>query len=73
MGEHLDQYWRDLNLAGQPGGLVQFWQQFGYLSGTADWALSPSNEERYLKKRLMSVNIILQCGESIFIFVSFQL
>lgn len=59
MGEHMDQYWRDLNLAAQPGGLVQFWQQFGYISN--DWNLAPSEEERFIKKRLMSVNLTLQC------------
>lgn len=63
MGEHLDQYWKDLNPSGQPGGLVQFWQQFGYSDGTAEWAAPPSNEEKFVKKRLMSVNITLQCGK----------
>uniref|UniRef100_A0A915KTV1 CW-type domain-containing protein n=1 Tax=Romanomermis culicivorax TaxID=13658 RepID=A0A915KTV1_ROMCU len=59
MGEHMDQYWRDLNLAAQPGGLIQFWQQFGYIQN--DWNLPPANDEKYIKKRLMSVNLTLQC------------
>lgn len=65
MGEHMEQYWRDLNLAAQPGGLLQFWHQFGYVSN--DWTLPPSDDDKFIKKRLMSVNLTLQCGK---IFIS---
>jgi hypothetical protein len=64
MGDHLNQYWNDLDLAAQPGGVLQFWEQFGYPSGV-DRSLPPSNDERFLKKRLMNVSLTLQCGKSI--------
>lgn len=61
MGEHMDQYWKDLNLAAQPGGLIQFWQQFGYIS--TDWHVPPSDDDKFIKKRLMCVNLTVQCGK----------
>ncbi|XP_028566302.2 ATPase MORC2 isoform X2 [Podarcis muralis] len=57
MGEHLAQYWKDVEIAQK--GISKFWDDFGYLS--ANWNQPPSNELRYKRRRAMEIPTTIQC------------
>ncbi|KAL5016011.1 hypothetical protein ScPMuIL_005600 [Solemya velum] len=57
MGDHMIQYWKDVNIAQQ--GITKFWESFGYVSQT--WRDPPSSDNKFLRKRSMQINITLQC------------
>ncbi|XP_042297970.1 ATPase MORC2 isoform X2 [Sceloporus undulatus] len=57
MGEHLAQYWKDVEIAQK--GISKFWDDFGYLS--ASWNQPPSNELRYKRRRSMEIPTTIQC------------
>ncbi|KAG8146119.1 putative MORC family CW-type zinc finger protein [Naja naja] len=57
MGEHLAQYWKDIEIAQK--GISKFWDDFGYLS--ANWNQPPSNELRYKRRRAMEIPTTIQC------------
>ncbi|KAL8180558.1 UNVERIFIED_CONTAM: MORC CW-type zinc finger protein 2A, partial [Gekko kuhli] len=57
MGEHLAQYWKDVEIAQK--GIIKFWDDFGYLS--ANWNPPPSNELRYKRRRAMEIPMTIQC------------
>ncbi|XP_060607926.1 ATPase MORC2-like [Ruditapes philippinarum] len=57
MGEHMVQYWKDLNIAQQ--GVLKFWENFGYVSQR--WKDPPSDDPKYVRKRAMQINVTLQC------------
>ncbi|KAL4224082.1 ATPase morc2 [Mactra antiquata] len=57
MGEHMVQYWKDLNIAQQ--GVLKFWESFGYVSQR--WKDPPSDDPKYVRKRAMQINVTLQC------------
>ncbi|XP_053135226.1 ATPase MORC2 isoform X2 [Hemicordylus capensis] len=57
MGEHLAQYWKDVEIAQK--GIIKFWDDFGYLS--ANWNQPPSNELRYKRRRAMEIPTTIQC------------
>uniref|UniRef100_A0A3P8TYY4 MORC family CW-type zinc finger 2 n=1 Tax=Amphiprion percula TaxID=161767 RepID=A0A3P8TYY4_AMPPE len=59
MGEHLAQYWKDINIAQK--GIVKFWDEFGYLS--ASWSAPPSSELRYKRRRAMEIPLTIQCDK----------
>uniref|UniRef100_A0A8C6HUM4 Microrchidia 2B n=1 Tax=Mus spicilegus TaxID=10103 RepID=A0A8C6HUM4_MUSSI len=57
MGEHLAQYWKDIEIAQH--GIIKFWDEFGYLS--ANWNRPPSDELHFKRKRAMQVPTTIQC------------
>ncbi|ESO07540.1 hypothetical protein HELRODRAFT_130000, partial [Helobdella robusta] len=57
MGEHMLQYWRDIDIAQQ--GVSKFWENFGYIS--PNWHALPSSDPKYVRKRTAKVQITLQC------------
>ncbi|XP_063000328.1 ATPase MORC2 isoform X2 [Elgaria multicarinata webbii] len=57
MGEHLAQYWKDVEIAQK--GIIKFWDDFGYLS--ANWNQPPSNDLRYKRRRAMEIPTTIQC------------
>ncbi|XP_071945002.1 ATPase MORC2A-like isoform X2 [Antedon mediterranea] len=57
MGEHMVQYWRDTAIASQ--GVTKYWEDFGYIS--SNWKDMPSNDSKYLRKRAMQLQTMLQC------------
>ncbi|KAJ6656701.1 hypothetical protein lerEdw1_003588 [Lerista edwardsae] len=57
MGEHLAQYWKDVEIAQK--GISKFWDDFGYIS--ANWNQPPSNELRYKRRRAMEIPTTIQC------------
>lgn len=57
MGEHMVQYWKDMEIAQQ--GVTKFWESFGYVS--PNWRDLPSNDPKYVRKRTAQVQITLQC------------
>ncbi|XP_077164769.1 ATPase MORC2 [Paroedura picta] len=57
MGEHLAQYWKDIEIAQK--GISKFWDDFGYLS--ANWNQPPSNDLRYKRRRAMEIPTTIQC------------
>ncbi|KAH3882973.1 hypothetical protein DPMN_006920, partial [Dreissena polymorpha] len=57
MGEHMVQYWKDLNIAQQ--GVLKFWESFGYISQR--WKDEPSMDPKFVRKRAMQINVTLQC------------
>ncbi|XP_060105054.1 ATPase MORC2 [Heteronotia binoei] len=57
MGEHLAQYWKDIEIAQK--GISKFWDDFGYLS--ANWNQPPSDELRYKRRRAMEIPTTIQC------------
>ncbi|XP_032242362.2 ATPase MORC2A isoform X2 [Nematostella vectensis] len=59
LGEHLDHYWSECPIASQ--GPKKFWETYGYLSEKLQE--SPSNEPRYLRKRMMDSTIYVQCDK----------
>ncbi|XP_052799923.1 ATPase MORC2-like isoform X2 [Mya arenaria] len=59
MGEHMVQYWKDLNIAQQ--GVLKFWESFGYVSQR--WKDLPSHDPKFVRKRAMQINITLQCDK----------
>ncbi|XP_078237691.1 ATPase MORC2 isoform X2 [Pogona vitticeps] len=57
MGEHLVQYWKDIEIAQK--GIAKFWDDFGYIS--AKWDQPPSSELRYKRRRAMEIPTTIQC------------
>ncbi|XP_052075180.1 ATPase MORC2-like isoform X1 [Mytilus californianus] len=57
MGEHMEQYWKDIGIGNQ--GVTTFWENFGYVSHS--WKDPPSGDIKYQRKRAMQVNTTLQC------------
>ncbi|XP_070619238.1 LOW QUALITY PROTEIN: ATPase MORC2 [Erythrolamprus reginae] len=57
MGEHLAQYWKDIEIAQK--GISKFWDDFGYLS--ANWNQPPSNDLSYKRRRAMEIPTTIQC------------
>uniref|UniRef100_A0ABM0MBF8 MORC family CW-type zinc finger protein 2-like n=1 Tax=Saccoglossus kowalevskii TaxID=10224 RepID=A0ABM0MBF8_SACKO len=57
MGDHLEQYWKDLGIVQQ--GVTKFWENFGYISPL--WKEPPSNDTKYLRKRAMQLPVTIQC------------
>ncbi|XP_031557444.1 ATPase MORC2-like [Actinia tenebrosa] len=59
LGEHLDDYWKNCPISKL--GVVKFWDAYGYNS--AKWKDDPSNEERYVRKRMMDLPLYVQCDK----------
>lgn len=57
MGEHMEQYWNDLNI--HQTGITSFWSNFGYIS--TKWKDPPSTDPKYARRRAMQVSSTLQC------------
>ncbi|XP_014785093.1 ATPase MORC2 [Octopus bimaculoides] len=57
MGEHMEQYWNDLNI--HQTGITSFWSNFGYIS--SKWKDPPSSDAKYARRRAMQVSFTLQC------------
>jgi hypothetical protein len=57
MGEHMLQYWKDLEIAQQ--GVTKFWENFGYVS--PNWRDLPSTDPKFVRKRTAVVQTTLQC------------
>lgn len=57
MGEHMEQYWKDIGIGNQ--GVTNFWENFGYISHS--WKDPPSDDVKFARKRAMQVNTTLQC------------
>ncbi len=47
------------NVASQ--GVLKFWETFGYISN--NWKDPPSDETKFLRKRLMNLPTMIQCGK----------
>jgi len=56
MAEHMMQYWKDSKV--EDHGITVFWEEFGY---TGRWQDSPSQDQKYVLKRAMSVPLCVQC------------
>ena len=63
LGEHLHHYWQICGVVDPRtgSGVRNFWAEFGYF--TNKWTEEPSQEPKYMKKRLMKTNQWMQCGE----------
>lgn len=57
MGEHMEQYWKDIGIGNQ--GVTTFWEGFGYTS--LSWKDPPADDVKFQRKRAMQVNTVLQC------------
>ena len=57
MGEHMEQYWKDIGIGSQ--GVTNFWENFGYVSHS--WKDPPSEDVKFMRKRAMQINTTLQC------------
>jgi hypothetical protein len=56
LSEHMEQYSKDLAICLDH----EFWKSYGY---SRTWNEMPSNEEKFLKKRLSDTKICLQCDK----------
>ncbi|KAE9420209.1 hypothetical protein Angca_005620, partial [Angiostrongylus cantonensis] len=63
MNDHMEQYWKDINLAGNegPSGVKTFWKNFGYEN--SDWSSECTNLAEYRKKRYMRIGHTVQCDK----------
>ncbi|VDM52040.1 unnamed protein product [Angiostrongylus costaricensis] len=63
MNDHMEQYWKDINLAGSegPSGVKTFWKNFGYEN--SDWSSECTNLAEYRKKRYMRIGHTIQCDK----------
>ncbi|WKX98980.1 hypothetical protein Q1695_014109 [Nippostrongylus brasiliensis] len=63
MNDHMEQYWKDINLAGSdgPSGIKTFWKNFGYEN--SDWSSECTNLAEHRKKRYMRVGHTVQCDK----------
>ncbi|XP_022096324.1 MORC family CW-type zinc finger protein 2-like isoform X2 [Acanthaster planci] len=57
MGEHMVQYWKDINVASL--GVTKFWENFGYVS--QNWKDPPSEDPKFVRKRAMQTSVLVQC------------
>ncbi|XP_038055650.1 ATPase MORC2-like isoform X2 [Patiria miniata] len=57
MGEHMIQYWKDINIASL--GVTKFWENFGYVSH--NWKDPPSDDPKFVRKRAMQTPVLVQC------------
>ncbi|XP_033118794.1 ATPase MORC2-like isoform X2 [Anneissia japonica] len=57
MGEHMAQYWKDTSITSQ--GVTRYWEDLGYVS--SNWKDMPSNESKYVRKRAMQLQTMIQC------------
>ncbi|PIO65113.1 hypothetical protein TELCIR_13235 [Teladorsagia circumcincta] len=66
MNDHMEQYWKDINLAGSdgPSGIKSFWKNFGYEN--SDWSSECTNLAEHRKKRFLRIGHTIQCGEKSF-------
>ncbi|XP_033627385.1 ATPase MORC2-like [Asterias rubens] len=58
MGDHLSQYWKDVNITGSLG-VTKFWESFGYVS--QNWKDPPSEDIKFVRKRAMQTPTLVQC------------
>ncbi|KAL6728709.1 hypothetical protein Aduo_010452 [Ancylostoma duodenale] len=63
MNDHMEQYWKDINLAGSdgPSGIKTFWKNFGYEN--SDWSSECTNLAEHRKKRFMRIGHTVQCDK----------
>lgn len=67
LGEHLHHYWQICGVVDPRtgSGVRNFWAEFGYF--TNKWTEEPSQEPKYMKKRLMKTNQWMQCGTNMLV------
>ncbi|KAK6027755.1 hypothetical protein OSTOST_06211 [Ostertagia ostertagi] len=65
MNDHMEQYWKDINLAGSdgPSGIKSFWKNFGYEN--SDWSSECTNLAEHRKKRFLRIGHTIQCGKNV--------
>nr|CDJ82587.1 Zinc finger domain containing protein [Haemonchus contortus] len=63
MNDHMEQYWKDINLAGSdgPSGIKSFWKNFGYEN--SDWSSECTNLAEHRKKRYLRIGHTIQCDK----------
>ncbi|VDO69049.1 unnamed protein product [Heligmosomoides polygyrus] len=63
MNDHMEQYWKDINLAGSdgPSGIKTFWKNFGYEN--SDWTSECTNLAEHRKKRYLRIGHTVQCDK----------
>ncbi|KAK6055850.1 SNARE domain protein [Cooperia oncophora] len=63
MNDHMEQYWKDINLAGSdgPSGIKSFWKNFGYEN--SDWSSECTNLAEHRKKRFLRIGHTIQCDK----------
>ncbi|CAJ0600033.1 unnamed protein product [Cylicocyclus nassatus] len=63
MNDHMEQYWKDINLAGNegPSGIKAFWKNFGYEN--SDWSSECTNLAEHRRKRFMRIGHTIQCDK----------
>ncbi|KAJ1372874.1 ATPase morc2 [Parelaphostrongylus tenuis] len=63
MNDHMEQYWKDINLAGNegPSGVKSFWKNFGYEN--SDWSSECTNLAEFRKKRYLKIGHTVQCDK----------
>ncbi|KAK6740155.1 hypothetical protein RB195_008557 [Necator americanus] len=63
MNDHMEQYWKDINLAGSdgPSGIKTFWKNFGYEN--SEWSSECTNLAEHRKKRYMRIGHTIQCDK----------